>query len=141
MVAATDEVHERQRPRGVGAGAFYKITPQEILVVHDELDLPPGTVKMKQGGGHGGHNGLKRYRRAFGYGRFLAPAHRHRPSRSTARSDRLRLHQPLRRDGRDRESMRRALKLWPQIVNGDSQAAMKKLHSLLKPTETQLRKK
>ncbi|MBJ7538282.1 aminoacyl-tRNA hydrolase [Marinomonas transparens] len=38
---------------------FYKILPQEILVIHDELDLPPGSVKLKQGGGHGGHNGLK----------------------------------------------------------------------------------
>lgn len=38
---------------------FYKILPEEILVVHDELDIPPGTVKLKQGGGHGGHNGLK----------------------------------------------------------------------------------
>jgi peptidyl-tRNA hydrolase, PTH1 family len=38
---------------------FYKIPPEEILVVHDELDIPPGTVKLKQGGGHGGHNGLK----------------------------------------------------------------------------------
>lgn len=38
---------------------FYKFKPEEILVAHDELDLPPGTVKMKQGGGHGGHNGLR----------------------------------------------------------------------------------
>ena len=38
---------------------FYKITPEQILVVHDELDLPPGTAKLKQGGGHGGHNGLR----------------------------------------------------------------------------------
>ncbi|MCU7799009.1 MAG: aminoacyl-tRNA hydrolase [gamma proteobacterium symbiont of Lucinoma myriamae] len=38
---------------------FYKIKPEQILVVHDELDLPPGTVKLKQGGGHGGHNGLR----------------------------------------------------------------------------------
>ncbi|MCN4143951.1 MAG: aminoacyl-tRNA hydrolase [Thiohalomonas sp.] len=38
---------------------FYKIKPEEILVVHDELDLPPGTLKLKQGGGHGGHNGLR----------------------------------------------------------------------------------
>ncbi len=46
--------------RAVGALAqFYKITPAEILVVHDELDLPPGTAKLKTGGGHGGHNGLK----------------------------------------------------------------------------------
>ncbi len=38
---------------------FYKILPEEILVIHDELDIPPGTVKLKKGGGHGGHNGLK----------------------------------------------------------------------------------
>jgi PTH1 family peptidyl-tRNA hydrolase len=38
---------------------FHKITPQEVLVVHDELDLKPGTARLKQGGGNGGHNGLK----------------------------------------------------------------------------------
>jgi peptidyl-tRNA hydrolase, PTH1 family len=44
----------------VGALAqFHKIQADEILVVHDELDLPPGGVKIKQGGGHAGHNGLR----------------------------------------------------------------------------------
>jgi PTH1 family peptidyl-tRNA hydrolase len=38
---------------------FYKIAPEDILVAHDELDLPVGTVRLKQGGGHGGHNGLR----------------------------------------------------------------------------------
>lgn len=38
---------------------FYRINPDEILVAHDELDLPPGVAKFKLGGGHGGHNGLK----------------------------------------------------------------------------------
>lgn len=38
---------------------FYKIKPEQILVVHDELDLPPGVAKIKQSGGHGGHNGLR----------------------------------------------------------------------------------
>ena len=46
--------------KAVGAlTSFYRIKPEEILVIHDELDLPPGTAKLKQGGGHGGHNGLK----------------------------------------------------------------------------------
>ena len=46
--------------KAVGALAnFYRIKPEEILVIHDELDLPAGTAKLKQGGGHGGHNGLK----------------------------------------------------------------------------------
>ena len=38
---------------------FYKINPDEVLVVHDELDLPVGTAKLKTGGGHGGQNGLR----------------------------------------------------------------------------------
>jgi len=38
---------------------FFKIPPEQILVAHDELDLPPGTAKLKKGGGHGGHNGLR----------------------------------------------------------------------------------
>ena len=46
--------------KAVGAlASFYRIKPEEILVIHDELDLPPGTAKLKQGGGHGGHNGFK----------------------------------------------------------------------------------
>lgn len=38
---------------------FYNIKPEEILVAHDELDMPPGVAKFKLGGGHGGHNGLR----------------------------------------------------------------------------------
>ncbi|WP_166269198.1 aminoacyl-tRNA hydrolase [Marinobacter caseinilyticus] len=38
---------------------FFKIQPDQILIAHDELDLPPGTAKLKRGGGHGGHNGLR----------------------------------------------------------------------------------
>lgn len=46
--------------RSVGeAVRFYKLAPCDVLVLHDELDLPPGKVRMKTGGGHGGHNGLR----------------------------------------------------------------------------------
>lgn len=45
---------------------YYKITPAEILVIHDELDLPAGGIKLKFSGGHGGHNGLKDIHAALG---------------------------------------------------------------------------
>jgi len=45
---------------------FFKISPEEILVVQDELDLPPGRMKLKIGGGHGGHNGIKDIVRSLG---------------------------------------------------------------------------
>jgi PTH1 family peptidyl-tRNA hydrolase len=46
--------------RAVGEAArFFKIEPAEILVAHDEIDLPPGKIRLKKGGGHGGHNGLR----------------------------------------------------------------------------------
>ena len=49
-----------QSGRAVSALAqFYRLPPDQILMVHDELDLPPGTVRLKQQGGHGGHNGLR----------------------------------------------------------------------------------
>lgn len=45
---------------------FYKLTPTAILVAHDELDLPAGTVRLKAGGGHGGHNGLRDIHKVLG---------------------------------------------------------------------------
>ena len=46
--------------RAVAAvAAFYKVPIERILIAHDEIDLPPGTVRLKRGGGHGGHNGLR----------------------------------------------------------------------------------
>ncbi|HHT9951656.1 TPA: aminoacyl-tRNA hydrolase [Legionella pneumophila] len=49
---------------------FYKIEPGEILIVHDELDLPVGRIKLKTGGGHGGHNGLRDITAQLGTGEF-----------------------------------------------------------------------
>ena len=48
------------------AGAFYGVPPEETIVVHDELDLPFGAVRVKVGGGHGGHNGLRSIFSHFG---------------------------------------------------------------------------
>ena len=57
--------------KSVGALArFFKIAPQDILVVHDELDVPPGQAKLKFGGGHGGHNGLRDIHAQLGTGDY-----------------------------------------------------------------------
>lgn len=54
------QTYMNESGRAVGEAArFHKIEPTEIIVLHDELDLPPGKVRMKAGGGHGGHNGLR----------------------------------------------------------------------------------
>lgn len=45
---------------------YFKITPKNLIVIHDELDLPYGTLKLKRGGGAGGHNGLKDISKAVG---------------------------------------------------------------------------
>ncbi|MBR6026561.1 MAG: aminoacyl-tRNA hydrolase [Neisseriaceae bacterium] len=54
----------------VAVANFYRIAPEEILVIHDELDIPCGTLKLKQGGGNGGHNGLKDIQARLGSANF-----------------------------------------------------------------------
>lgn len=49
---------------------FYRITPERLIVIHDELDIDPGALRVKLGGGDGGHNGLKSIRRSIGTGDF-----------------------------------------------------------------------
>jgi PTH1 family peptidyl-tRNA hydrolase len=117
--------------RSVGALAqFYKIDPQQIVVVHDELDLPPGSAKLKLGGGHGGHNGLKDiivhlgtkdfWRLRLGIGH---PGERAEVS-AYVLSAPCREEQVLMN-----EAMRRAQDVAPLIVEGKLEAAMLKLHS------------
>lgn len=51
--------------------AFYKVAADRVVVVHDELDLPFGSLRLKAGGGDNGHNGLKSLRRSLGTGEFF----------------------------------------------------------------------
>ena len=54
------ETYMNDSGRSVGeACRFFKIPPEDVVVLHDELDLPPGRMRIKKGGGHGGHNGLR----------------------------------------------------------------------------------
>jgi len=50
---------------------FHKLSPDDVLVIHDDLDIPFGRVKLKKGGGHGGHNGLRSLLAELGSGDFI----------------------------------------------------------------------
>ena len=109
---------------------FYKITPPEILVVHDELDLPPGTMRLKQGGGHGGHNGLKDIVAHLGVADFwrLRLGIGHPGDRNEVVNYVL---NPPRRDEQEliEAALDKGLAVLPQLLAGDMQAAMLKLHT------------
>ena len=63
------QTYMNESGRSVGAAAsFYKLAPADILVIHDEVDLPPGKTRMKVGGGAAGHNGLRSVTAAIGDG-------------------------------------------------------------------------
>ena len=109
---------------------FHKIAADEILVVHDELDLPPGGVKIKQGGGHAGHNGLRDIMAKLGTPDFwrlrIGIGH---PGERADVSDYV-LNAPRREEqALIDEAMQRAQDVSPLIVEGKLEAAMLKLHS------------
>jgi len=117
--------------RSVGALAqFYKIAPAEILVAHDELDLQPGTARLKLGGGHGGHNGLKDIIAHLGSRDFwrLRIGIGHPGERAEVVN--FVLNDP-RREERELigAAMQHALDVAHLVIEGKAEAAMLKLHS------------
>lgn len=115
---------------------YYKATPREILVAHDELDLPAGGAKLKFGGGLSGHNGLKSIALCLGTQDFWRLRVGIGHPRDNANSERevvdYVLHAPRAEEQREiDDAMTRALALWPQIVADEMEAAMLKLHTKL----------
>jgi PTH1 family peptidyl-tRNA hydrolase len=114
----------------VALALFYKILPDQILVVHDELDLPPGSAKLKLGGGHGGHNGLKDIIAHLGSKEFwrLRVGIGHPGDRADVVN--FVLNAPRKEEqGLIEEAMQRAQDVAPLIIEGKMEAAMLKLHS------------
>ena len=110
---------------------FYKIEPEAILVVHDELDVPPGQLRLKQGGGHGGHNGLRDIDAQLGSREYLrlriGIGH---PGVSREVSNYV-LSKASPDDQRHIDSaIDEALRALPQILQGELQPAMNRLHSI-----------
>ncbi|WP_130538075.1 aminoacyl-tRNA hydrolase [Thiomicrorhabdus indica] len=108
---------------------FYKIPVESILVVHDELDLPVGVAKLKKGGGHGGHNGLRDTIAAMGK-EFLRlrigidhPGHRDQVVDYVLKA-------PSKTDRQDiDDACYRASKIIPELAVGDIEKAMMILHT------------
>ncbi len=110
---------------------FYKIPLENVLVVHDELDLAPGTIRLKKGGGHGGHNGLRDIVTQLGSKDFMRlrvgighPGHAKQVSNyvlGRASADEQRLID---------ESLDKAQSVLPQVVHGEFQKAMNTLHTV-----------
>jgi peptidyl-tRNA hydrolase, PTH1 family len=118
---------------------FHKLLPQDVLVVQDELDLKPGTARIKLGGGTGGHNGLKdiqahlstpeywRLRLGIGHPRDLAAE----GARPMDVADYV-LRRPLQAEQKQIDaSIENGLQMLPLFLKGDTQAAMLELHSKL----------
>jgi PTH1 family peptidyl-tRNA hydrolase len=111
---------------------FYKIEAAEVLVVHDELDLLPGGIRIKQGGGAGGHNGIKDIQAQLGTPDFwrlrLGVGHPRNLSLAQEVADFV-LHRPRadEREAIDR-ALDRCLLAWPKLAAGDYAAAQQLLH-------------
>lgn len=113
---------------------YYKIDPADCLVAHDDLDLPPGTARIKFDGGHGGQNGLRDIIAHLGHGEFhrlrIGTGH---PGHDPAHKDKVVnwvLGRPSVQDeDRILDAIARALDVLPLAVAGEFDKAMQKLHT------------
>jgi peptidyl-tRNA hydrolase, PTH1 family len=122
---------------GLSVGAlarFYRIAPTEMIVAHDELDLKPGVVKLKLGGGFAGHNGLKDIAAAMGTGEFwrlrIGIGHPRDGMLSEQEVADYVLRPPASAErAAINDSLERALQIWPRLAAGEMERAMHELHT------------
>lgn len=109
---------------------FFKIAPQEILVAHDELDLPPGQMKIKLGGGHAGHNGLKDIQAQLGSADFwrLRLGIGHPGVKSEVADYVLRKPAPEHREALE-QCIDRSMQALDAMLHGDMEAAQRLIHA------------
>ena len=116
---------------------FYRIAPEEILIAHDELDLKPGAVKLKLGGGSAGHNGLKDIVASLGTPDFwrlrIGIGHPREGALSEQEVADYVLHRPrLEEQQAIDDAIVRALAIWRWLETGDTERAMHELHTVPK---------
>jgi len=109
---------------------FFRIKPEEILVIHDELDFPPGVAKLKQGGGIAGHNGLKDISQRLAtheYWRLRLGVGK--PPAGREGADYVLEKPPAEERAAIEAAIEKALDVLPLCLAGDMQTAMHKLHT------------
>ena len=121
--------------KSVGALArFFKIQPDEILVAHDELDFPPGQVKLKKGGSHGGHNGLRDIHAQLGSGDYwrlrLGIGH---PGLKGEVTGWVLKKAPADQQQAIEESIVHSLKAWPLLAAGEMDKATAQINTSKPP--------
>ena len=124
---------------GMGVGSlarYYKIAPAECLVVHDELDFPPGVAKLKQGGGVAGHNGLRDVAEQLGSPEFwrLRIGIGHPGDRNAVADYVLSTPAPAERELID-VALARCLQHVDLLLAGDMRTAMNRIHTREKPRD------
>jgi len=119
---------------------FFKIPPQDILVAHDDLDIVPGEAKLKLGGSHAGHNGLRDIHAQLGTDQYwrLRLGIGHPGSRDEV------LHWVLKKPVLDHriaidQAIDRALKALPQLLSGDTEQATRLIHTSKPPRPAKLK--
>ncbi len=118
--------------QAVGALArYFRIAPENVLVVHDEIDLPPGVARLKRGGGHGGHNGLRDILTAFGgdAGFLRLRIGVGHPGNAREVVDYVLKSPPAAERALIDDAIGRSLEVLAQVVAGDTEKAMHRLHS------------
>lgn len=107
---------------------YYQIAPENTLVIHDELDLPPGTARLKWSGGHGGHNGLRDIFKHFTRDFWRLRIGIGHPGNSAEVLSFV-MQAPSRQEqSLIDESIDRVINTMPDVLDGDLDAAMRKLH-------------
>ena len=109
---------------------FFKIAPEEIMVAHDELDIEPGQMKFKQGGGNGGHNGLKDMQSALGSADFwrlrLGIGH---PGIKAEVANYVLRRPPIEERQLVEDCIAKSMDAVPQMLGGQFDKAMMKIHA------------
>ena len=113
---------------------FFKIAPEEILVAHDELDIVPGQAKLKRGGGHAGHNGLRDIHAQLGSADYwrLRIGIGHPGDRADVANWVLKKPAPEQRTLIE-DSIAHAIKAWPTLQAGDMDKATLQIHTTKPP--------